>query len=224
MLINYKPFLLNDLFQLYLQQKFNINSSRVVYSFNVNYFLDQKEADSIDLGYFERIFEEVHLTIQESGEYLLELFDLKDSILQDFDNSYEQKILDASYMRIIDFLHEQELLLNKSADFGCTRTKKLETVTVNDGQPDLYMSQLLEKYLYLKTRQEIPFLRVPTPYLKRNKLVERKITSYFSACFQEIQVQIIEIDGIDYIKTVQLSELKEEYLSYPIDDFLEFIY
>lgn len=223
MLKNYKPLLLNDLFQLYLQQKYNINSNHVIHSFNVNYFLDEEEAISVDIDFFENIFEEVHLTKQENGEFFLELFDLKNSLVTDFDNCYEKNLMDVSYVRIIGYLEKQEILLNKDLPTGYIHTIELQNVIVESRQPDWYLDHLLKKYLHLRNRQEIPFLILPTPYLKRSSIIEKEIASYFGVYFQVVKAQIAEVNGIEYIEAVQLSELKEKYSSEPVDEFLGLI-
>lgn len=211
MLEKCKPLLVNDMFQLYLQQKYNINSEQFVYSFNVNYFLNEEEAKNIDADFFEEFFEEVHVTPQEDGEYLLELFDLKKFLVQEFDDCYEKKLLDPSYLHIIEFLDKQELLINKNSISNFDEIIRLSNRTAADKQPDWYLDLVSEKYLYLKHRYDIPFLIVPTPYIKRNSSVEEALASYFGSYFQEIKVQTIEVNGQDYIKAIHLGELRKAY-------------
>lgn len=224
MLKNYKPFLLNDMFQLYLQQKYNLNSDQFVYSFNQNYFLNEKEAMNISFDYFESIFEEVHLTKQEDGEYLLELFDLKESVLREFDYSYEKKLLDESFVSIIDFVDQQEVLLNKGLLSGYTKVRKINALEGIHYESDLYLTQVMKKYSFLKGRQGTSTLILSTPYLKWTKGVEEKIVFYFSRYFHEIRFHYNKFEEINFIVAVELGELKEEYtLSTTIDDLLSLI-
>lgn len=223
MLKNYKPFLLNDMFQLYLQQKYNLNSDQFVYSFNQNYFLNKKEAMNISFDYFESIFEEVHLTEQEDGDYLLELFDLKESVLQEFDQSYEKKVLDKSFADIIGFIDRQEVLLNKDFPSGYTQVKKVKALEGFHQHSGLYLTQLMKKYSFLKNRQGTSSLILSTPYLKWTKRVEEKIVFYFSRYFQEISFHSIQFEEDDFIVAVELGELKEEFVQSAVDDLVSLI-
>lgn len=223
MLENYKPFLLNDMFQLYLQQKYNLNSHQFVYSFNQNYFLNEKEAMNISFDYFESIFEEVHLTKQEDGDYLLELFDLKESVLKKFEHSYKMKSLDKSFADIIDFIDRQEVLLNKNVPFGYTKVRKPKTLQGIHHDSDLYLTQLMKKYSFLKSRQGTSSLLLFTPYLKWTEEVEEKIIIYFTRYFKEIRFRYIQYDEIDLIVAIELGELKGEFIPPAGDDLLSLI-
>ncbi|MFS0646409.1 hypothetical protein AB1L08_15975 [Siminovitchia sp. 179-K 8D1 HS] len=220
MLWSYKPLLLNDMFQLYLQQKYNINSNDTVYSFNINYHLNEKEASQFNYEFFENIFNEVHLTEQEKGEYSLELFDLKDSIIKKFDLCYKKKYLDESYVHIIKFLEQQEILVVKSSHSGYIQSKKIKTVDHVQNKPDLFLTQLIKKFSFLKYRYDQTYIIIPTPFIKCTKSVEEKISFYFGYHFQEISLNLAKINGENYIVEIELNELKEGEIAKSIENLL----
>ncbi|MBO0991651.1 hypothetical protein [Bacillus sp. SD088] len=166
MVKDYKPLLLNDMFQLYLQQRYNINRSDYVYHFNISYLMNEKEAAQFDFGYFEQLFEEVHLTKQENGEFFLELFNLKKTILQEFDYNYENKLLDDSYIHIINYLEQQEILITKKPKSGYLQSKKISTTKRIPIKSSLFLNQLIRKYSFLNNRYGKAFIIIPTPFIK----------------------------------------------------------
>lgn len=175
------------MFQLYLQQKWNVNRNNVIFNFNIAYFINDKEAAQLNIDYFESLFEEVHLTNQMDGDYFWELFDLKPSIVQEFDFWHEKGFLNQSYSAIIEFFKQQEVLIDKSLYTNhYEQIRRIKFVEGVPQTPDLYITQLLTKYNFLKGRHGIPSTLIPTPHFKWTATVEDKIASYFGCYFQDI--------------------------------------
>lgn len=208
------------MFQLYLQQKCNINRSDYVYHFNISYHMNEKEAAQFDFGYFEQLFEEVHLTKQENREFFLKLFDLKKTILQEFDYSYRNKLLDDSYIHIIDSLEQQEILIIKKPKSGYLQPKKINTTKSVPFKSSLFLNQLIRKHSFLKNRYGKAFIIIPTPFIKWTIEIEEKISLYFGSHFQDISLHIATIDDVHYIVSVDLHDLKEEQIADPAEDLL----
>jgi len=110
----YKPLLLNDLIELFIQQKYNYDENK---HFCINYFIGKDLVNDVDINYFNGIFEEVHLTKQEDENFSLELFNLKESVLVQFDFYYQNNLLDDAYTHIIANFPNPSPTKTKTGDF-----------------------------------------------------------------------------------------------------------
>lgn len=202
----YKPLLLNDLIELFIQQKYNCDENK---HYCINYFIDKDFINDVDINYFNEIFEEVHLTKQEDENFSLELFNLKKSVLDQFDYCYQNNLLDDPYTHIIHFVSYQELLVKRSPTFGLAQEKKLVFESCEMKIPDLYISQLIIKYSLFRNKYGTPAISIFTPFIKWTENIEKHIISYFGSYFQDIRLYVVEVNNEKYITVIKLYELKE---------------
>lgn len=217
MLNKYKALLLNDLLELYLQQKYNSNENNHVC---LNYFIDKDLADDVDINYFHEIFEEVYLTKQEDEKFSLELFNLKESVLNKFDFCYENNLLDKEYSHMIDFVRRQEILLKKNLSLDFAQEKKLIFESNSMKCPDSYIKQLIIKYSLLNNKYGTPAISVFTPLIKWTKRIENHIISYFGCYFRDIRLYVVEVNKEKYIKVIKLYDLKGELRDGSVENIL----
>ncbi|MDE5053909.1 hypothetical protein NDK25_16880 [Niallia taxi] len=196
-----KPLLLNELFLVYIQQKYPKNASTV---YGVNYFLSETE---INKNYFEEFFEEVHITRQEDNSHLLELFTLTKNVIDEFDYCYNNGLLNEVYSAILDTLQVQEILVNhKGFSFPSVRIKELQQEIPQKVLCNSFLNQLTVKYaIYNRPSPLLLF----TPYIKWTKDLEMKISAYFGSVFKEIHLHLDTVDNEEYIIIIELSNLRK---------------
>lgn len=76
------------------------------------------------------------------------LLNLKKTILQEFDYNYENKLLDDSYIHIINYLEQQEILITKKPKSGYLQPKKISTTKRILIKSSLFLNQLIRKYSF----------------------------------------------------------------------------
>ena len=216
----YKPLLLNDLIELFIQQKYNCDENK---HFCINYFIDKDLINDVDINYFNGIFEEVHLTKQEDENFSLELFNLKESVLVQFDFYYQNNLLDDAYTHIIDFVNHQEILVKRSPAFGLAQEKKLVFESGEMKIPDLYISQLIIKYSLLRNKYGTPANSIFTPFIKWTENIEKHIISYLGSYFQDIRLYVVEVNNEKYITVIKLYDLKEALLDASVENIFYLI-
>jgi len=201
-----QPFLLNEMFQVYVQQKYN---STVEISFGKNYFISCAESKRLVISYFEELFEDVHLTEQEDGTIGLELFDLKKEIVQEFDYLCQNQLLTKTYLKIISYLEKQDVLRRNV--FGTLAKKFVIPPKKGNARQDIFINQLVRKYSII-SNSDYPLIVVQTPLLRLTEELKEKISSYFGSFFCKIFLHVLDIDDKQFIKAIFLSDLMPELL------------